>query len=286
MDKAAPPAVDLVELLASLDDPRALDGRRHRRADILVIAFCPVLCGQEEFTAMARFGQEKEAWLRGFLELPGGVPSHDTFRAVLSALDAKPLARTLIDWTEGVRQKLGGEIVASDGKSARRSGSSARAALHLVNPWAVDNGLGLGQEQTSEKSLERAFYLCSIAPGVRLFARAVRGHWGVENSLLWRLDVLFQEDQCRARTRFAAANLAALRQLALNAARADRRGRCRGILDLAVLVLGLKRRPERSENVIVLLIRRRFSSFSKLPWPRNSLAFIRCWPASMAASSC
>ena len=348
MDKVAAPAVDLVELLGSLDDPRALDGRRHRLADILVIAFCTVLCGQQEFTAMERFGQQKEAWLRGFLALPGGVPSHDTFRAVLSALDAKQLARALIDWTEGIRRKLGGEIVAIDGKSARRSGSSARAALHLVNAWAVDNGLCLGQEQTSEKSneitavplllrqlelagcivtldalntqkdiareikeadaeyvlalkgnhpllyrevsdflldaqargfagvahdfyeeadkghgrleirrhwitaqtgwitpraeweglrcvglvererhtaagvsVERAFYLCSIAPDARLFARAVRGHWGVENSLHWRLDVLFQEDQGRARTRFAAANLAALRKLALNAAKAD-----------------------------------------------------------------
>ena len=106
MDKAT--TVGLVELLGGLDDPRALDGRRHRLGDILVIAFCTVLCGQEEFTAMARFGQEKEAWLRGFLELPGGIPSHDTFRAVLSALDARELARALIDWTEGVRVKLGG----------------------------------------------------------------------------------------------------------------------------------------------------------------------------------
>ena len=85
---------------------------------------------------MERFGQEKEGWLRGFLELPGGVPSHDTFRAVLSALAAKQLAHTLIGWTEGVRQTLGSEIVAIDGKSARRSGSSARAALHLAFDWA------------------------------------------------------------------------------------------------------------------------------------------------------
>lgn len=346
MDKAA--GVGLVELFAGLDDPRAVDGRRHRLGDILVIAFCTVLCGQEEFTAMERFGQQKEGWLRGFLELPGGVPSHDTFRAVLSALDAKQLAQVLIDWTESVRAKLGGEIVAIDGKSARRSGAGARGTLHLVNAWAVDNGLCLGQEQTSEKSneitavplllrqlelagcivtvdalntqkdiareikeadaeyvlalkanhpllhqevraflldakargfagvphdsyeeadkghgrleirrhwitshvgwitpraeweglrcvglvererhtaagvsVERAFYLCSIAPDARLFARAVRGHWGVENSLHWRLDVIFQEDQSRARTRFAAANLAALRKLALNTAKTD-----------------------------------------------------------------
>ena len=71
-------------------------------------------------------------------------------------------------------------------------------------------------------SVERAFYLCSIAPDGQFLARAVRGHWGVENSLHWRLDVIFQDDQCRARTGFAAANLAALRKLALNAARAYR----------------------------------------------------------------
>ena len=71
-------------------------------------------------------------------------------------------------------------------------------------------------------SVERAFYLCSIAADAKLFARAVRGHWGVENALHWRLDVVFKEDQSRARTGFAAANLSALRKLALNAAKADK----------------------------------------------------------------
>ena len=75
---------------------------------------------------------------------------------------------------------------------------------------------------TAGISVERAFYLCSIPADAKLFARAVRGHWGVENSLHWRLDVIFQEDRCRARTRFAAANLAALQKLALNAAKADK----------------------------------------------------------------
>jgi hypothetical protein len=87
MDKAAAPAGDLVDVLSCLEDPRALDGRRHHLGDILTIAFCTVLCGQEEFSAMERFGLEKEAWPRGFLALPGGIPSHDTFRAALCALD-------------------------------------------------------------------------------------------------------------------------------------------------------------------------------------------------------
>ena len=71
-------------------------------------------------------------------------------------------------------------------------------------------------------SVERAFYLCSIPADAKLFARAVRGHWGVENSLHWRLDVVFNEDQSRARAGFAAANLSALRKLALNTAKADK----------------------------------------------------------------
>ena len=76
MDKAT--AVGLVGLFGGLDGPCALDGRRHCLADLRVIAFCTVLCGQEEFTAMARFGQEKEPWRRGFLEQPR---FHFSFRA-------------------------------------------------------------------------------------------------------------------------------------------------------------------------------------------------------------
>ncbi len=155
-DKQADSRRSLVAVFGQLDDSRVADGQRHRLCDILVIAFCTVLCGQEEFTAMEHFGVAKEAWLRGFLELPSGIPSHDTFRTVLPALESKQLPQALIDWSEGVREKLGRpEIVAIDGKSARRSvAKGAKAALHLVNAWAVDNGLCLGQEQTSEKSNE------------------------------------------------------------------------------------------------------------------------------------
>ena len=117
------------------------------------------------------------------------------------------------------------------------------AQIDWITPRAEWEGLrcvGLVERErhtATGVSVERAFYLCSIAPDARLFARAVRGHWGVENSLHWRLDVIFKEDQCRARTRFAAANLAALCKLTLNAARADKsvKGAIRGKLFRAAI---------------------------------------------------
>ncbi len=122
MENNAAGSGSLVAVFAQLEDPRVSDGQRHRLCDILVIALCTVLCGREEFTAMERIGKAKAAWLRTFLELPFGIPSHDTFRAVLSTLDSKQLAQALIAWTENVREKLGRpEIVAIDGKSTRRS---------------------------------------------------------------------------------------------------------------------------------------------------------------------
>lgn len=328
-----------------IEDPRIDRGKFHRLEDILIIAVCAMLCGAEHFVDFEDFGHAKEDFLRTFLQLPHGIPSHDTFRRVFALLDPQQFADCFRRWTEGLRQAVGAEVVAFDGKTLRRSHDRAhgKESIHMVSAWARENGLVLGQIKVEDKSneitaipellralklagcivtidamgcqtkiaseivaaqadyvlalkgnqstlheevkgfledaqaggfpeiahdfletnerghgrvetrrywitedidwltphaqweklrtvgmvesireihgqvtVERRFYICSIGPEAREFARAVRGHWAIENSLHWCLDVSFAEDQCRVRTGYAAENLALLRHIALN----------------------------------------------------------------------
>jgi DDE_Tnp_1-associated/Transposase DDE domain len=101
-------------------------------------------------------GRAREAWLRQFLSLPGGIPSHDTFNRVFAAVDGKAFGECFPQWTQSVRQKVEGEIVVIDGKTLRGSHDRYRgkSALHLVSAWTSHNGLVLGQVATAEKSNE------------------------------------------------------------------------------------------------------------------------------------
>jgi len=340
----------LVDCFCTLTDPRIDRTRYHRLIDVVVIGFCTMLAGGEGFTDMEEFGKAKEPWFRTFLELPNGIPRHDTFNRVFQALDPQEFFECFLAWTEPLRQAFSGEIVALDGKALRRAmdQGGGRALPYMVSAWATENGLALGQVKVDEKSneitaipvllrslelagcivtidamgcqkkiareivdadadyvlalkgnqetvhdevkrymddavdqwtkapasvpaldyyetvekdhgrietrrfwqsdrvdwfadrgqweklggfglvestreiqgvatTERRYYLLSIPRNARQFAKASRGHWGVENSLHWVLDVVFKEDQCRAREGYAAQNLATLRRLALNA---------------------------------------------------------------------
>ncbi len=328
-----------------IEDPRIDRGKFHRLEDILIIAVCAMLCGAEHFVEFEEFGYAKEDFLRSFLELPHGIPSHDTFRRVFALLDPQQFADCFRRWTEGLRKAVGAEVVAIDGKTLRRSHDRAKGQepIHMVSAWARENGLVLGQIKVEDKSneitaipqllralklagcivtidamgcqtkiaseivaaqadyvlalngnqstlheevknfledaqaggfpkiahdfletserghgrvetrrywitadidwltpqaqweklttigmvesireiqgqvtVERRFYISSMAANAREFARAVRGHWAIENALHWCLDVSFAEDQCRVRTGYAAENLALLRHMALN----------------------------------------------------------------------
>jgi hypothetical protein len=130
--------------------------KEHSLRDILVIAVLAMLCGAETFVDFQDFGRAKEAWLRTFLKLPGGIPSHDTFNRVFTLLDPGQFAECFRNWTQGLRETIGGEIVAVDGKTLRRSHDRARGrgAIHLVSAWATDNGLVLGQVKVDDKSNE------------------------------------------------------------------------------------------------------------------------------------
>jgi len=328
-----------------LTDPRIDRTKDHSLHDILVISLCAMLCGAEGFVDFEDFGNARLDWFLTILELPNGIPSHDTFRRVFALLDPKEFSECFRNWTEGVRKFIQREIVAIDGKTLKGSQqrSKGREPIHMVSAWARENGLVLGQTTVNEKSneitaipellrtlnlaqcivtidamgcqtkiateiiaakadyvlalkgnqstihdevrifmedakarafegirhdffesrerghgrtetrkyyitdeihwliqrpqwdqlrslgmvestrelqgvvtTERRFFLCSIAADAKELARAVRGHWAIENTLHWCLDVTFREDQCRARTDYAAQNLALLRHMTIN----------------------------------------------------------------------
>lgn len=151
-----PPTVALLDHFTDLPDPRIERHRWHKLSDILVIAVCAVLCGAESYPAIEDFGHEREAWLRQFLELPGGIPSHDTFNRVLRLLDPVQFQACFRRWMQAVAEATAGEVVAMDGKALRRSfvKETGKRAIHLVSAWATENGVVLGQRKVDTKSNE------------------------------------------------------------------------------------------------------------------------------------
>ena len=153
---AQPPKATILDHFADLDDPRVERTRRHKLVDIIAIAICATICGADSWVHIELFGRSKLAWFQSFLELPGGIPSHDTFGDVFARLDPVQLQDCFISWTQAIAQLLPGEVVAVDGKTARRSYDRAgnKGAIHMVSAWATQNALTLGQVKTEEKSNE------------------------------------------------------------------------------------------------------------------------------------
>ncbi len=326
---------------AELSDPRReTRNKLHKLGDIVMIVFCAVLSGVEDWVGMEEFAQQKEGWFRGFLELPNGIPSHDTLSDVFGRLCPDHFAELLVRWVQAALPGLSGEQVCLDGKRLRGS-RAGDAAVHLVSAYAAKARLVLAQRAVADKSNEigalpgllsmldlegavvtvdamgcqraiaeqiveaRAdyvlalkdnhptlhedvrlwldreaakgalpvhetvdkghgrievrryalserldwlgrksewrglaavgrvestrivgdetttecrYYLCSFTNLAR-FAEAARGHWAIENGQHWVLDVQFGEDANRARAAASAANLAAVRRMALNTIR-------------------------------------------------------------------
>lgn len=342
-----PEVISLITTLEEVADPRVDRSKDHDLVDLLVIALCTILCGGDSFYDMEEFAEVRLSWLKTFLRLRNGAPSHDTFNRVFQALDGRQLADSLSRWTQSVRTVLGGEVVALDGKSVRRAFNRGEDFRVIVSAWATESGLLLGQRKVRDKSneitvvpellqalelagcivtadamhcqkniakeiieadadyvlalkgnqgtafaevktflddavsradkalvfletvekghgrleerrywqtekvdwyadreqweglrsvgmvesvreingqrtVERRYYLSSLSADIARFAKAVRGHWSIENQLHWVLDVVFGEDQARARTEQAAENLAAMRRLAVNLLRRDK----------------------------------------------------------------
>ena len=115
------PNISLMAYFAPLTDPRVERSRHHKLIDIIVIAVCAVLCGADGWADMERFGKAKYEWLKGFLELPYGIPSHDTFGRVFAQLCPRAFEAAFVGWMQAVAESLSGQVVAIDGKTVRRS---------------------------------------------------------------------------------------------------------------------------------------------------------------------
>ncbi len=148
--------VGLLWHFASLPDPRIERTKQYPLIEILAIALCAILCGADDFVAIAMFGRAREEWLRERLGIEKGIPAHDTFRRVFSLLDPEAFAACFRAWTQALHVQTKGEVIALDGKQLRHSFDTAtgQAAMHLVSAWASEQGLSLGAVKVSDKSNE------------------------------------------------------------------------------------------------------------------------------------
>jgi len=338
----------LADVFVSISDPRQAGKVEHDLVELLVVAVNAVLVGADTFVEIELWAKEKLDWLRGYLRLENGIPSHDTFGRLFGLINPDEFESAFRRWVGAIAPALGPDaVVAIDGKTSRRSGKADATPLHLVSAFAAGAGLVLGQRATAEKSnektaipellatlalegcivtidamgtqaniaqairdrgadyllavkdnqptladslrdffaqfeaapektphstaetiekdhgrletrrcyafnqlrclakpeqwpdlqsfavieserringktsLERRFYISSLPADAQRLARAVRAHWAVENNLHWCLDVVFADDQMRARSGHAAHNLAVLRHITLNLIRLD-----------------------------------------------------------------
>jgi len=144
----------LIECFEGLPDPRMDQTRRHKLLDILTIGLVTLLSGGENSTDMEDFGIARRHWLKTFLELPNGIPSHDTFNRAFSTLDPYAFLERFAQCTQGLCPNLSEEVVAIDGKALRRALNEGDSIPHIVSAWASENGLVLGQVKVDEKSNE------------------------------------------------------------------------------------------------------------------------------------
>lgn len=139
-----------------LKDPRANGGRRHSLPAMITLALCGVICGAQGWTDIVEFGQAQQEWFKTFLELPHGIPSHDTFGRVFARLKPQAFERCFRRWVKGLVKASKGRLIAVDGKTLKDSFDAAagQAAIHMVSAFASANRLVLGQLATAAKSNE------------------------------------------------------------------------------------------------------------------------------------
>jgi predicted transposase YbfD/YdcC len=185
--------VSIARYFADLPDPRVDRTKKHALADILVIALCAVICGADSWEEVEAFGEAKEGWLKRFLRLPNGIPSHDTFNRVFARLDPRKFGACVADWLAGACEAAGLRHIAIDGKAVRSAPRGTfSGCLHLVSAWAAENRLILGQEAVADGSheiaaipdllrvleLEGALVTLDAAGCQKEIARQVRGGGG------------------------------------------------------------------------------------------------------------
>lgn len=150
------PIGSLETCFGEIHDPRVQGRCDYPLLEIITIAICAVIAGADTWIEIETFGKSKETWLRQFLPLEHGIPSHDTFGDVFRVIDAEEFQRSFMRWVECVFQRTAGQVVAIDGKTVRRSHDRTigKDAIHMVSAWASTNGITLGQRKVDDKSNE------------------------------------------------------------------------------------------------------------------------------------
>jgi predicted transposase YbfD/YdcC len=144
------------DYFSSIPDPRIDRCKEHLLEDILLLAIIAVICGCESWETIEEFGKSKKGFLKKYLKMPNGIPSHDTIERLFKRIDSKAFSKSFMDWTDAMRTKSAGEFLNIDGKTLRGSkdDGNGRYAIHLVSAWSHQNRLVLGQVKTSGKSNE------------------------------------------------------------------------------------------------------------------------------------
>jgi hypothetical protein len=133
------------QYFATVEDPRIDRTKDHALLDMIIITLCAVICGADSWVAVEESGNTKRAWLETFLDLPNGIPSHDTFGRVFARIDPEQFQHSFVQWVQALQQ-VHGDLITIDGKTHRgtQDHPNGNAALHMVSAWAAENRLVLG----------------------------------------------------------------------------------------------------------------------------------------------
>jgi len=150
------PKKTIADYFADVEDPRIERTKRYQLIDVITIAICAVICGADSWVAIETYGQAKERWLKRFLELPNGIPSHDTFARIFALNNPEKFQECFLSWIKSVAILTDEEVIAVDGKSLKHSydKKTGNRAINMVSAWATSNKLVLGQRKVDSKSNE------------------------------------------------------------------------------------------------------------------------------------
>ena len=146
----------ITKYFGELQDPRTGNAKAHIFLEILIIAICAVICGADGWSDVELFGKNKKDWLKTFLRLPKGIPSHDTFGRIFAKIRPEEFQRRFIEWVQAIEKLTAGQVIAVDGKKLRRSHDqqTGKEAIYMVSAWTTENQLVLGQTKVADKSNE------------------------------------------------------------------------------------------------------------------------------------